>query len=207
MASVPSHAAEPPPSNLGLSSALEKSPPQRRQARGLCSWPWACLQVARPQTLQGGEVGPCHRPGTQLDRWSQHHSSSLRSGEQGSGVLLLLPGQLRKCLFLFRKSSIYFLCLEPYVRDRLIGRKEPKQGANDQAPKPSVEAGGPRAGWLHSDRSLLPSSARFPPISGRPDHFLTLIIHTHPHLQNPSGQELLIHTEHSIIRCSVNTGE
>lgn len=183
------------------SSALEKSPPQRRQARGLCSRLWARLRVARPQTLQGGEAGPCHRPGTQLDRWSQHLPSSLRSGEQGSGVLLLLPGQFRKCLFPFRKSSVYFLCLEPYIRDSLIGRKKPKQGACEQAP-------GPHAGWLHSDRSLLPSSTRFPPISGRPDYFLTSIIHTHPHLQNPSGQELLlIHTEPSIIRCSVNTGE
>lgn len=115
----------------------------------VCEWPG--------HRLQGGEVGPCHRPGTQLDR------SSLRLGELGSGVLLLLPRQLRKCLFPFRKSSIYFLCLEPYVRDRLIGRREPKQGTSEQAPKPSVEAGGPCAGWLHSDGSLLPSSARFPP--------------------------------------------
>ena len=87
VASVSSHAAKPPPSNLDLSSALEKSPPQRRQARGLCSWLWACLRVVRPQTLQGGEVGPCHRPGTQLDRWSQHHSSLLRSGEQGKAAV------------------------------------------------------------------------------------------------------------------------
>ena len=62
-------------------------------------------------------------------------------GEQGSGVLLLLPDQLRKCLFPFRKSGVYFLCLEPYIRDSLIGRKQPKQGASEQAPV-----------WLHSDR-------------------------------------------------------
>lgn len=82
----------------------------------------------------------------------------------------------------------------------------------EQPPNPArgqgTEARGPRAGRVCTD-PLLPSSACFPPISDGPDYFLTSIIHTQlfPHLQNPSGQELLIHTEFSITRCSINTGE
>lgn len=189
------------------SSALEKSPPQRWQARGLCSWPWARLQEARPQTLQGGEAGPCHRPGTQLDRWSQHLSSSLRWGSRAPGSCFCFQINSENVYFPSERVASIFSALNPTLGT--VSLEENSQ-SKEPANRPRNQCRGwrgARAGWLHSDRSLLPSSTRFLPISSRPDHFLTSIIHTHPHLQNPSGQELLIHTEPSIIRCSVNTGE
>lgn len=62
---------------------------------------------------------------------------------------------------------------------------------------------GCRSAGGHTD-PLLPASA-WALLSGDPSYFLTLIIHTvlsSP--AKPSGQELLIHMEHSMIRCSVN---
>lgn len=172
--------------------------------RGFCAWPWAHLQWPGHR-LQGGEVG--------LDVTGQAHSfgqmvsSSHWSWELGSGSCFFASASTQKMSLPLQKSSIYFLCLEPYVRDRLIGRREPKQ---NQRTGPKAQRGSWRSmrrvaafrRQLLFQRPLPPS-----PIPGRLTTFSPPIIHPRPHLQNPSGQELLIHTRHSIISLPVNTGE
>lgn len=63
----------------------------------ICEWPG--------HRLQGGKWG---RVTGQVHSWTDGLFIT-EVGAAGLRVLLLLPRQLRKCLFPFRKSSIYFL--------------------------------------------------------------------------------------------------